>query len=405
MQTKFRFRAFNDSGAISEGILAAHSAEQAAQQLAEQRLQPIRIDEIGTAEPPALLNFRQKIPLEQLILFTRSLATMYRAGVPLLRGLAVIRIGKSGGPFNEALDSMRGSLQSGKSLSESMAEHPGIFDEVYVSTVSAGEETGKLDASLDELSVMIEEEMELNRQVKGALRYPAMVLIAIAIAGAVLLGFVVPRFVTFFSAFQADLPLPTKILMWTGQAIANYWYIFLLSAAGLFFFLRWYLGTIGGARQRDRLLLNLPVVGELVIKANIARFMLLFRILFRAGLPMVQCLDKLAGTITNRILSDEIRKIEEMVRRGREAELTTESFEYFPRQALHMMAIGLESGNLDSTVEEVGRYYSTEVRYRSRQLTAVIEPLLTLVIGAMVLTLALAIFMPMWNLIKVVGKQ
>lgn len=404
MSTKYAYRAYDERGIITDGVLVAHSDEQAHAQLSELRLQPIRITTQAKASTSGLFNFGAKIPHEQLILFTRSLATMYRSGVPLLRGLSIIRVGKEDGPFNEALDRMRAALQSGKSLSETMAEHPGVFDPVYVSTVSAGEETGKLDASLDELAVMVEEEMELNRQVKGALRYPMMVLGAIALAGMVLLAFVVPRFVTFFAAFQADLPLPTKILMWTGQTIATQWYWLLAGTIALFFGGRAYLMTERGARQLDRLILNLPIVGELVIKANIARFMLLFRILFRAGLPMVQCLSKLSGTIHNRILADEIRQIEELVRKGREQDLTSEPFAYFPLQARHMMAIGLESGNLDATVEEVGRYYTTEVRYRSRQLTAVIEPILTLVIGVMVLILALAIFMPMWNLIKVVGK-
>lgn len=404
MSNKFTYRAYDHRGVVSEGIVVAHTLDQARSQLQDQQLQPIRLEESAKRKTNSLLSFGTKIPHEQTILFTRMLATMYRSGVPLLRGLLIIRVGKSDGPFNNAIDDMRVGLQSGKSLSETMADHPEIFDPVYISTVAAGEETGKLDASLDELAVMVEEEMELNRQVKGALRYPMMVMIAIALAGAVLLGFVVPRFVTFFSAFQADLPLPTKILMWTGQAVANYWYYMIAGGIALFFGLRAYVRTDSGGRQLDRLILNLPIVGELVVKANIARFMLLFRILFRAGLPMVQCLNKLAGTITNKVLSDEIRQIEELVRRGREADLTTEPFAYFPRQALHMMAIGLESGNLDSTVEEVGRYYTTEVRYRSRQLTAVIEPILTVVIGVMVLTLALAIFMPMWNLIKVIGK-
>jgi len=338
---------------------------------------------------------------EQLIMFTNSLSTMQKAGVPLLRSLSIIRVGKADGPFNRVIDQLRTDVQTGKQLSEAMEVHPKLFSRVYVASIAAGEESGHLEDTLDELSSMLERELELNRQIKQATRYPMIVVSVIALAFLVMMTYVVPRFVDFYATFDAELPLPTRILIYCSNFITDYWVfaVGLAIAAAVGF--RYMLSTEGGRLWFDRLLLKTPIIGVVVLKGNVARFALMFRILFRAGIPLVKTLEVLGATVKNSQISQEIKKLEELFRKGRDVNAVKGRFEFFPDLMLHMMAIGMESGSLDRMMTQLGTHFSRETMYRSRQLTSVLEPVLTLVLGVFILILALAIFLPMWSLIKV----
>jgi MSHA biogenesis protein MshG len=326
---------------------------------------------------------------------------MQKAGVPLLRALSVIRVGKPDSQFNGIIDQLRSDVQAGKSLSEAMGEFPRTFSRVYVASVAAGEESGRLEETLDQLSSMLEQELELTRQIKQATRYPIIVVGVICLAFIIMMTVVVPRFVNFYAAFDAALPLPTRILIGASDALTRYWPIALgLLAAGAFGFHQ-LLTTERGRFWFDGRMLNLPVVGQLINRGNIARFALMFRILFQAGIPLVRTLEVLAGTIRNTQIALEVRKLEDLFRKGRDLGTVRSEFKYFPDMSLYMMAIGMESGSLEQTMQQVGEHYSRETLYRSRQLTSVLEPILTLVLGAFVLVLALAIFLPMWSIIKV----
>lgn len=405
MATLFKYRAVTVVGDIREGTIAAQQIEQAEAHLQELQLRPIRIAPARSFGIASLFHLRPRIDYESLITLTSSLSSLYHAGIPMLRALAIIKVGKPGSPYNAALEQIRSSVQSGRELSAAMADFPDLFPSVFTASIQAGEESGRLDQTLDQLSSMLESEMELSRQIKAAVRYPMIVVGVIGIAFVTVMTFVVPRFVDFYGAFGAELPLPTKLLISTGLFFQHYWYLLVAGAVAGGLALHKFAATEAGRLWIDTKMARLPVVGELVIKGNVARFALLFRILFRSGLPLVKCLQVLSGTIRNAALVAEVREMEEMFQRGREGELVASRFQFFPQQALHMMAVGLESGSLDAMLGEIGTYYTKQVRYMSRQLTAVIEPILTLVLGVFVLVLALAIFLPMWNLIHVVGKQ
>ena len=401
MPALYEYKALARDGGHRTGRITAPEVTAVEEFLREQELLPIEISAVKEKRQVSLFGFLKGADYENLIMFTNSLATMHRAGIPLLRALTIIRVGRPQSRFNDAIDRLRAEIQAGKQLSDAMSEIPRVFSPVYVSCVAAGEESGRLENTLDELAVMLEGEMELTRQIKSGVRYPLMVVGAIVAAFFVLMNFVVPRFVSFYSAFDAELPLPTRIIMGLSHFFSTYWPVMLGLAIIAGIALKKLLAREEGRLWFDRQLLKIPVLGRLIIKGNVARFSLMFRILVTSGLPIVKSVMMLAATVKNTAIGVEIRRVGDFFKQGREIDAGSEDFEYLPAQALHMLAIGLETGNLDVMLREIADHYSKQVMYISRHLTAIIEPILTLVMGAFVLILALAIFLPMWNLIKV----
>lgn len=401
MPTRYKYIAVSSDGNRSSGVISAESAAQVEREISDRRLIPIEIKAVGKKRGFSPLGFFKGSLYDDLIMFTNNLATLYRAGIPLLRALSLIKVGPPNGRFNYAIEAIRLDVQSGKTFSESMAEFDDIFPRYFTASIAAGEESGKLDLILEESAKILEAEMELVRLIKGALRYPMMVTGAVLAAGAIMLGYVIPRFVGFYGAFGADLPLPTRILIGISNFTTTYWWVVLAVTAALvagFFKLVSY---DEGRLWVDRQLLKIPVFGQLIIKGNVARFCMMFRILFMSGLPILKALDTLVLSVKNMALAVEIKMMEQLFREGRESDLVSPDFKHFPELARQMMAIGLEAGSLEKMLDEVGRHYSREVHYTSRQLTSILEPILTLVLGVFVLTLALAIFLPMWNIIQV----
>ncbi|MCK4573937.1 MAG: type II secretion system F family protein [candidate division Zixibacteria bacterium] len=401
MPTQFKYKAIGGDGTTHTGVIAAENNEKVVEYLASRDLMPVSISHARARQAFSALGFFKGSDYEDLIMFTNNLATMYRAGIPLLRILSLIKIGPENSRFNHAIQQIRYSVQSGQSLSQAMGEFDHIFSKVYINGVAAGEESGRLDNILEELAVMLEKELELSRLLKSGIRYPIIVISVIALAFVVIMGYVVPKFVAFYDSFGADLPLPTKILIGTSNFFTEYWAVLLGAVAVIVIGFKKLVANEAGKLWVDEQLLKLPVFGQLIIKGNIARFSMMFHILFVSGLPIIKALRILNDSVKNSRIGLEIKKLEELFHRGSEANLLTAEFAYFPQMAKQMMAIGLESGSLDNMLSEIGSHYSKEVQYTSRHLTAILEPLLTLVVSVFVLILALAIFLPMWNLIKV----
>jgi type II secretory pathway component PulF len=401
MSDRFKYQAVSEAGEVREGVVTAANRHYVQELLTDQNLKPIRIDQVKKRSALTLFGFLRGSLYESLIMFTTSLATLHRAGIPLLRAMSLIRINSPGDRFNQAIDRMRIDIQSGRSLSEAMGEYDDLFSGVYIASVAAGEESGKLEDSLDELSDMLETEMELTQQVKTAVRYPLIVVGVIIAAFVVLMTYVVPKFVAFYAAFGAQLPLPTRIMISVSNFMAQYWIILLALVIVSVIGFRKFVSTDHGRMWYDQKLLRLPAIGEIIAKGNVARFALMFRILFKAGIPLVRTLEVLESAIKNTIISGEIKQLGELFQKGRDIADISKKFVFLPDLALNMMAVGMESGSLDDMTREIGRHYTREVMYRSRQLTSVLEPILTIVLGVFVLVMALAIFLPMWSLIRV----
>jgi MSHA biogenesis protein MshG len=401
MPGQFEYQAVSKLGEISRGSLAAADMTQVEEYLIAQGLKPITIRPSGRARAGTSFGLRSRARYEELIMFTNALATMHRAGVPLLKALSIIKVGSADQRFTVATERIRGDVQAGKSLSAAMAEHEKVFSKVYLASVAAGEESGRLEDTLDELSAMLEKEMELNRQVKAAVRYPLVVMGIIIAAVVVLMVYVVPTFVDFYEGFGAELPLPTRIVIGISNLFTRYWLLAAAAVTIIVLSLRRVFASQKGRFWLDRQLLRTPIAGDILAKGNVARFALMFQILLKAGIPMVRSLNILGSAVTNLAISREISKMGTALLEGRELDGAPGEFEHFPELARNMMAIGMESGSLDRMVGEIGSHYSKEVLYRSRQLTSILEPILTIVLGVFVLILALAVFLPMWSLIRV----
>lgn len=401
MPETFSYSARTAEGEKRSGTIQAEAPERVAAILEEMRLIPIEIKPQKQEVRPALFGFLKSRQYEELILFTRNLSTLYKAGIPLLRALDTIKIGPANGYFNRTIERIRSDVQSGRSLSDAMGEHPELFNKIYIASIAAGEASGKLDEILDSLGYMLERDLDLNRQIKSALRYPIIVVCAIVLAFAVLITFVIPRFIDFYSSMGAQLPAPTRIIIWVHHIVTTYWVavIALLITAGLT--LRKIYATPSGKLYFDTWFLSSPVFGDLIVKGNIARFSYMFHLLLKSGLPMVKSLELLSETVKNARLTEEIKVLSSSFKEGRELDGIKSRLQYFPEMGLQMIRIGLESGSIDSMLSEVALHYNKEVDYKSRHLASLLEPILTVVLGFFVLIVALAIFLPMWNLAQI----
>ena len=404
MATQFEYKAITADGISRTGHYTAETKQHVTDYIEENNLIPVTIKEVKPKAGLKFFNLFKKVDFEDLIMFTNNLSTMYRAGIPLLKALSIIKIGKENGLLNLAIPKLLSSVQAGKSLSQAMREHREVFSEVYINAIEAGEESGKLDDILDELSEMLEKELEITRLIKSGLRYPIIVFIVIALAFTIVMTFVVPKFIDFYAAFDAELPIPTQIMIGMSQFFTNYWWALIFGTGALIYGFKSLISNPKGKLFVDTNILKVPLFGQLIIKGNVARFSLMFRILFKSGLPIIKSLSILTNSVKNSMISQEINKLEQLFARGSEHELINTEFHFFPDLAKQMYSIGLESGSLEKMLHEVGSHYSKEVQYTSRHLTSILEPVLTLIISGFVLLMALAIFLPMWNLIKVFGS-
>jgi len=402
MRQVWTYSARDPQGHLYKGDLESESKDAALQAIAERGLTPTRLvlrpERVSLA---SIMGNFGSANREKLIIFTRQLMTMHRAGIPLLRALACIRRGAGEIDMEVELDGIINLLQSGLPLSKAMEQYPKKFPPVYVASIAAGEVSGSLDEVLNQLAALIEKELVLSRQVKSALRYPLMVIGAIGIAIFILMTFVIPRFSALYGKFGSDLPLPTKIVMGVSTVFSSYWFVILAGMGIGLYLLKKVLSTTKGRLKWDELMLKVPIVGDLIIKAHIARFAALLNILYHSGVPMVACLNIIKETTTNKVIAGEIKQLADSFERGQEIGPDPEKYRFFPAVALDMFQVGLESGSVETVMQELAAHYEMELDYRSRHLTALLEPVLTVFIGGMVLVLALSIFLPMWNLIKV----
>lgn len=402
MKQAWTYKARDPVGKPVVGEIEADSREYVLESISQRGLIPIKINKKRQGiKLHTLLGNISSSNKENLIIFTKKLKTLHRAGIPLLSALSIIERGADKLKMKSEIKGISSDLKAGESLSCTLAKYPRVFPSIYVNSIAAGETSGSLDEVLNQLAILLEKELVLSRQLKSALRYPILVLSAISAAIFILMSVVIPRFASLYGKYQADLPWPTQLIISISNFMASYWYVILIAAGFVLYGFKKYLATEKGRLRWDSLVNRLPLIGELVIKANIARFATTLRILFSSGIPMVKCMNILCETASNKAIAAEIARMGKSFEAGREIGRSTEEYRYFTAMALEMMDVGLESGSLESIMEELALHYEMELDYKSRHLTAIIEPFLTIILGGMILLLGLAIFLPMWNLIEV----
>jgi MSHA biogenesis protein MshG len=401
---KFKYTAVSKDGIRSNGIVEAEDESKAALAIDSSGLIPLKISKKSYSHSGFSLMWRSRIDPESLAIFTRKLLTLNKAGIPILRSLDIISSDISDSRLSTVIVEIKKSVESGNSLTEAFEQHAGYFPELYVNTIRAGEESGSLDTMLVRASELLEREIRLRDNIKSAVRYPAYVLVTIAVAFFVVITFVIPKFAGFYTAYGAELPWATRFLININRFILGHWTYLAMAVPALVAAILRFRVTGAGKRFFDFFALSLPVLGRLTIKAILARFCYILSTLLSAGLPLSQSLGVLRLSISNYYFSKVISEMGENLSGGGDMVTSMRSSRYFSSMIVQMFSIGLETGSLESLLLEMARHYDIEIEQDAKKLTSRIEPLLTAVVGAAVLILALAIFLPMWNMISIFRK-
>ncbi len=345
-----------------------------------------------------------KVSEKDVTLFTRQLATMMKSGVPLLQAFDIVGKGHSNPAVSKLLSGIKADVETGSSLSAAFRKYPLHFDNLFCNLVGAGEQAGILDTLLDRLATYKEKIIAIKGKIKTALMYPISILVVAFIITAVIMIFVVPAFKELFSSFGTDLPGPTLLVMGISDIFVSYWWaIFGAIGFGLWFFFYTWKRSEKMQATMDRLVLKLPIFGEVIRKATLARFARTLSTMFTAGVPLVEALDSVAGASGNRVYYDATKKIQSEISTGTSLTVAMQNSEVFPNMMLQMTAIGEESGALDSMLSKVADFYEGEVDDAVEGLSSLMEPVIMVVLGVLIGGLVIAMYLPIFKLGQIVG--
>ncbi len=399
----FRYKARDKFGKLVSGIISGSDREAIASHLNTMGYLPISIKEVSEIELglPKILDVFNRVTLSDINLFTRQLLTLQKSGVPLLSGLDIIEKQAKNKVFKDRLKEIIADVEHGLSLSTAISKYSQLFSEFYVNMIKAGEASGQLDEVLARLLEFGEKETDTRAKIKAAIRYPTITLAALVVAFVIVVTFVIPKFSSVFSQYKTALPLPTRILLALSFLMQHYWYLMITAAAVLIFFFFRFINTKHGRFQWDSFKLKTPIFGPLIEMLSMSRFTRTMSILIKSGLPILQVLDMASRTSGNAVISRAVDNITTSVKEGKGISEPMRLSGVFPPIVVNMVAIGEDTGKVDELLMSVSEYYDQESDYLMKNLTTMLEPMFVLALGVMVLTMALAIFLPMWNLITI----
>lgn len=387
------------------GSYEAANAESVASRLAERGIIPLEIQaEQEKQSFSDSLNETlglERVEKQELIMFSRQMYTISRSGVPLIKAIRGLASTTKQRALESVLLAIVEQLESGSSLANALRHHPKVFDNMFVSMVDAGENSGQLEQTFKQIAEYIQQDVDNRKRISAALRYPSFVIIALTIAIAVVNVKVIPAFATMYEKFNADLPWMTKLLIGMSNVFVNYWPHMLVVIAVLVMAFRHHLKTEGGQRQWGRLKLRFPVVGSIIQQASMARYARGLSLMLRSGVPINQSLGLVSAAMDNSYLSDRILQIRRSVERGDSLLQAHGGAGIFTPLVLQMIAVGEESGRVEELLDEVALFYEEEVDYDLKRLSAKIEPIMIVVMAAFVMVLALGIFLPMWDMLSI----
>ncbi len=402
----FTYKGRNTRGNLIQGEIDAGTIDTVASQLFNIGITPIDIKEQKASSDSdiSLSNYlnRRAPSLDDLILFSRQMYTLMKAGVPMIKSIKGLIQSSRNFKIIEALKDIMDNLESGRDLSSSLARHPAIFSPLYISMVRVGEETGRLEESFFRISEYLAREKDTRERIKAALRYPSFVVIAIAIAIAIINIYVIPAFAGLFAKAGVNLPWQTRLLMTTSEFFVQWWPMLLAAIIGLIIAARFYVKTENGRYKWDYSKLKIPIVGGIIYRATLARFARSFAMGLKSGVPLIQAMTVVSRSVDNEYISDKILGMRNGIERGESLTRTASLTKMFPPLVLQMLSVGEETGQVDDLMNEVAEYYDREVDYDIKNLSSSIEPILIVAIGIMVLILALGVFLPMWDIASVV---
>ncbi len=400
---QFSYRGRDASGGLVEGVLDAPDSAAVATQLSANGVTPVRIKETGassdinTDDLLARLT-RRKVGLEDLLLFSRQMYALLKAGVPIMRALGGLQDSTTNPAFRETLRSIRENLDAGRPLSSSLNSHKEVFSPFYVAMVYVGETTGMLEQVFLRLFHHLEFQEFMRSQVRSALRYPLFVIATMVVAIVVINIWVIPAFAKVYAGFNTQLPFITRILISISDFMVNTWWMIGVGVVVTAVAIRGWTRTVDGRLAWDRAMLRMPIAGKIILKAALARFARSFALSVRSGVPIVQGLTLVSQTVGNAYMAKRIEAMRAGVERGESVLRTAMSAGVFTPVVLQMIMVGEESGALDDMMEEIAGMYQRDVEYELKTLGAQVEPILIILLGVLVLILALGVFLPIWDL-------
>jgi MSHA biogenesis protein MshG len=399
---KFQFQGRDSKGSAVTGELDVISQNAAVSELSRRGVTPIKITEIeGSGKKSGQINiqiFKPKVSLDELIIFCRQMSALTRAGIPIMRAMKGLADSTTSELLRETLADVAKRLESGINLASSMQIYPDVFSELFISMIHVGENTGQLEVAFKRLSESLELERNTRKRIKKATGYPKMVLGAIMTALFIVNLFVIPKFASVFAKFGAELPLPTQILVTTSNFCLDYWWLMIgLFIAAIYGFKQW-VKTEKGNYKWDKKRLNFPIVGVLFEQIALSRFTRNFAMMLAAGMPITHALAIAAESVGNKFIARRILDMKIGIERGDSLLRTARVTGIFTPLVLQMIAVGEETGSIDSLLNEVADFYDEEAEYSLSRLSEAIEPILIVAMGGIVLVLALGVFLPIWDL-------
>jgi len=406
----FAYRGRDARGSLVTGRLEGASSGAVADQLLAIGVTPVEISPAGESAGAAVPEWWRRFAAPAItdvdvMLFSRQMYALLKAGVPILRALAGLQQSANNRSLAEVIGDLRASLDAGRELSAAMRSHPRVFSPFYISVIRIGETTGELDQSFNRMFGYMEFDKDIRDRIKAAVRYPLIVLVVIAAAVTIVNFAVIPAFAKIFEAQKVPLPLLTRLLIGMSKFFIDYWPLMLAGIAVAILGARMYLATEQGRFWWDRVKLRLPLAGPIILRATLARFARSMALAVRAGVPIVQSMSVVAEVVANSYMALRIRSMRDGIERGETVLRTATASGIFTPVVLEMVSVGEETGELDDLMTEVADMYEREVDYEIKNLAANIEPILTVALGVMVLILALGVFLPMWGLGSAMFKK
>ncbi|WP_122555703.1 type II secretion system F family protein [Pseudomonas viridiflava] len=395
----FTWEGVDKKGSKISGELSGHNPALIKAQLRKQGINPTKVRKRSAS----IFGKGKKIKPLDIAFFSRQMATMMKAGVPLLQSFDIISEGAENPNMRSLVDSLKQEVSAGNSFATALRQKPEYFDDLFCNLVDAGEQAGALESLLDRVATYKEKTEKLKAKIKKAMTYPAAVLVVAMIVSGILLIKVVPQFQSVFSSFGAELPAFTLMVIWLSEVMQRWWLVVLgLLIGGAFMFRRTYKKSQKFRDSVDRFLLKIPIIGPLIFKSSVARYARTLATTFAAGVPLVEALDSVAGATGNVVFRNAVQKVKQDVSTGMQLNFSMRSTGVFPSLAIQMTAIGEESGALDSMLDKVATYYEDEVDNMVDSLTSLMEPMIMAVLGVIVGGLVIAMYLPIFKLGSVV---
>ena len=390
----FQWEGTDRKGTCIKGVSQGPNENAVRMQLRRQGINPIRV-----RKNIELFKSKRAIKSGDIAIFSRQLATMMAAGVPLVQALEIVGRGHENPSMGELILGIKTHIESGRSLAEALAQYPTHFDDLFIHLVDAGERSGTLETLLDKIATYKEKTEKIKKKVKKALVYPTAVVVVAFIVTGIMLYFVVPQFQSLFEGFGADLPAFTQMVVGLSEFVRDYWWIMLggiVGSAVAFVFMK--KRSLKMRRALDRIGLKVPVVGDILYKSAVARYARTLSTMFAAGVPLVEALTSVAKASGNIVFEEAIQTMREQVSSGQQLQLTMQQSGLFPNMATQMVAIGEESGSLDQMCAKVAEFYEEEVDNLVDSLTSLLEPMIMSVLGVLVGGLVVAMYLPIFKL-------